>query len=226
MKWYLHAFKKISDFYGRSSRTEYWMFVIFNTTFAIATYTLDLIFNLTIESLGFGPFYIVYSLIALIPGLALSVRRLHDTGRKGSFIFIALLPILGAIWLLILFLMKGDDEENDYGEKPVNSDIAQFITDTKTNTIILCISLLWIFMNRIFWAIITKFWDEYYKSQTFTFLNEIINSLWMFFPLFLSLMIPNRKLKIIFLIGSVLYMMYSFYELVVAHHMNSINFQF
>lgn len=226
MKWYLHAFKKISDFYGRSSRTEYWMFVIFNTTFAIATYTLDLIFNLTIESLGFGPLYIAYSLIAFIPGLALSVRRLHDTGRKGSFIFIALLPILGAIWLLILFLMKGDDEENDYGEKPVNSDIAQFITDTKTNTIILCISLLWIFMNRIFWAIITKFWDEYYKSQTFTFLNEIINSLWMFFPLFLSLMIPNRKLKIIFLIGSVLYMMYSFYELVVAHHMNSINFQF
>ncbi|MBN8642498.1 MAG: DUF805 domain-containing protein [Flavobacteriales bacterium] len=226
MKWYLHAFKKISDFYGRSSRTEYWMFVIFNTTFAIASYILDLIFNLTIESLGFGPFYIVYSLVALIPGLALSVRRLHDTGRKGSFIFIALLPILGAIWLLVLFLMKGDDEENDYGEKPVNSNIAEFITDAKTNTIILCISLLWLFMNRIFWAIITKFWDEYYKSQTFTLLNEIINSLWMFFPLFLSLMIPNRKLKILFLIGSVLYMIYSFYELVAAHQMNDINFQF
>ena len=75
MKWYLHAFKKISDFYGRASRTEYWMFVVFNTTFAIASYTLDLIFNLTIESLGFGPFYIAYSLIAFIPGLALSVRR-------------------------------------------------------------------------------------------------------------------------------------------------------
>lgn len=226
MKWYLHAFKKVSDFYGRSSRTEYWMFVVFNTSFAIASYMLDLIFNLTIESLGFGPFYIVYSLVAFIPGLALSVRRLHDTGRKGSFLFIALLPFLGAIWLLILFLMKGDDDENDYGEKPINSEIANFITDTKTNTIILCISLLWIFMNRIFWAVVTKFWDNYYQSESFKLLNEVINSLWMFSPLLLSLIIPNRKLKIIFIIGSVLYMIFCFYELVAAHLMNSSNFQF
>jgi uncharacterized membrane protein YhaH (DUF805 family) len=226
MKWYLHAFKKVSDFYGRASRTEYWMFYVINTAFAIAAYTLDLIFNLTIESLGFGPIYILYTLAAFIPGLALSVRRLHDTGRKGSFILIILLPFLGAIWLLILFLMKGDEEENDYGEKPVNSDIAEFITDTKTNTIILCISLLWIFMNRIFWALITKFWDDYYKNPSFTIINEVINSVWMFFPLFLSMIIPNRKLKIIFIIGSVLYMIYSFYELVRAHLMNSSTFQF
>ena len=223
MKWYLHAFKNVSDFYGRASRTEYWMFYVFNTAFSIASYALDLIFNLTIESLGFGPIYILYTLVALIPGLALSVRRLHDTGRKGSFIFIVLLPFLGAIWLLILFLLKGDDDENDYGEKPVNSDIADFITSTKTNSIILCVNLLWIFINRIYWVIVTKFWDDYYRSELFTRINEFINVLWMFSPLLLSLIIPNRKLKIIFMIGSVLYMIYSFYELVGAHLMNNSN---
>jgi uncharacterized membrane protein YhaH (DUF805 family) len=226
MKWYLHAFKNFLNFNGRASRTEYWMFVLLNTTFAIASYSIDLLFNLGFGELGYGPFYIVYTLVAFLPGLALSVRRLHDTGRKGSFIFIALLPFLGAIWLLILFILKGDDEENDYGEKPVNSDIATFITDAKTNTIILCVSLLWIFMNRIFWAVVTKFWDDYYKSETFKLMNEAINSLWMFFPLLLSMMIPNRKLKIVFLIGSVIYMIYNFYEIVVAHHLNSSNFQF
>lgn len=226
MKWYLHAFKNFLNFNGRASRTEYWMFVILNTTFAVASYTIDLIFNLGFGELGYGPFYIIYSLIAALPGIALSVRRLHDTGRKGSFIFIALLPILGAIWLLILFLMKGDDEENDYGEKPINSDIAEIITDAKTNTIILCSSLLWVFMNRVFWALVTKYWVDYYKSHTFTVINEIVSSLWMFFPLFLSMMIPNRKLKFIFLIGSIIYMVYNFYELVVAHQMNSYNFQF
>jgi uncharacterized membrane protein YhaH (DUF805 family) len=226
MKWYLHAFKNFANFCGRASRTEYWMFYVLNTAFAIAAYTLDLIFNLTFESLGFGPLYILYTLAAFVPGLALSVRRLHDTGRKGSFILIVLLPFLGAIWLLILFLLKGDDDENDYGEKPINSEIAEFITDIKTNTIILSICLFWLLMNKVFWSVVTRLWDDYYKNTSFTVINEVINALWMFFPLFLSMAIPNRKLKIIFIIGSVLYMIYSFYELVQAHLMNSSNFQF
>lgn len=226
MKWYLHAFNNFANFDGRASRTEYWMFVVFNTTFAIASFTIDLIFNLNFESLNFGPFYILYTLVAFVPGLALSVRRLHDVGRNGFFIFIALLPIIGSIWLLVLFLMKGDDGENGYGEEPVNSDIAEFITDTRTNTIILSISLLWILTNRLFWAIVTNFWNEYYKNESFTVIGEIINSLWMVFPLFLSLAIPNRKLKIIFIIGSVIYMIYNFYELVQLHYINNVNFQF
>jgi uncharacterized membrane protein YhaH (DUF805 family) len=226
MKWYLHALRNFANFDGRASRTEYWMFLLFNTTFAIASYSIDLIFNLGFGELGFGPFYILYTLIAFIPGLALTVRRLHDVGRNGFFILIALLPILGSIWLLILFLLKGDDEENDYGEKPINSDIAEFLTNSKTNTIIISTYLFWVFLNRIFWAVVTKFWDDYYKSETFKLINEIVNSLWMFFPLFLSLAIPNRKLKIIALIGSIIYMVYSFYELVSAHQMNNTNFQF
>lgn len=219
MKWYLHAFKNFTNFDDRASRTEYWMFLLFNTTFAIACYIIDLLFNICFEKYGFGPVYLLYSLIAFLPGLALTIRRLHDTGRKGSFVFIALLPVLGAIWLLILFLMKGDDEENDYGEKPINENIGSIINDDQTNNTILIICLFWLLINKIYWVLLSKYLPDFYTNEFFKHFNAIINSLWIFFPLFLSLTVKNVKWKIILLICSVIYLVYGFYEVVEAHLM-------
>lgn len=118
MKWYLKALSNYAGFTGRSRRSEYWFFVLFNVIFAIAAATLDMILGLTIGVLPYGPFYILYGLAMFIPGLAVSVRRLHDVGNSGWMILISIIPIVGAIWLLILMVTDSEAGENEYGPNP------------------------------------------------------------------------------------------------------------
>jgi uncharacterized membrane protein YhaH (DUF805 family) len=60
-------------------------------------------------------------LAVIIPGIAVSVRRLHDVGKSGWFLFIGLIPIIGAIWLLVLFCTDGNPGVNEYGPNPKES---------------------------------------------------------------------------------------------------------
>ena len=62
--------------------------------------------------------YAIYTLAVLIPNLAVSVRRLHDVGKSGWMCFIALIPLIGAIWLLVLMLTDSNSGENEYGANP------------------------------------------------------------------------------------------------------------
>ena len=118
MNWYLKVLRQYSDFNGRARRQEYWMFVLFNIIFSIAAAVLDMILGTTIEGIGYGPVYIIYGLIVLIPGLAVSVRRLHDVGKSGWMMFVILIPIVGAIWLIVLMATDGTPGENEYGANP------------------------------------------------------------------------------------------------------------
>lgn len=112
MNWYLEVLKKYAEFSGRARRKEYWMFVLFNM---IISFVLELV-----EGLFGGPgiLYMIYGLAVLIPGLAVSVRRLHDVGKSGWFLFILLVPIVGAIWILILHCTDSLPGENQYGPNP------------------------------------------------------------------------------------------------------------
>ncbi|MBT3559904.1 MAG: DUF805 domain-containing protein [Flavobacteriaceae bacterium] len=58
------------------------------------------------------------ALVHFIPSLAVLVRRLHDVGKSGWFYFIVLIPLVGAIWLLVLFCTDGDQGENKWGPNP------------------------------------------------------------------------------------------------------------
>ncbi|HPT31155.1 MAG TPA: DUF805 domain-containing protein [Prolixibacteraceae bacterium] len=125
MNWYLQVLKKYADFSGRARRKEYWMFVLFNLIFIVAAGVLDNIFGTTFKISGYGeaamPYgwlYMLYALFVLIPGLAVCVRRLHDVGKSGWMILIALIPLIGAIWLLVLYCTAGDAGENKYGPDP------------------------------------------------------------------------------------------------------------
>ena len=69
-------------------------------------------------SYGYGWIYVLTLLIHLIPSLGLVVRRLHDVGKSGWFFLISLIPLVGAIWLLVLFCTEGNSEENKYGPSP------------------------------------------------------------------------------------------------------------
>lgn len=118
MKWYLEVLKKYAQFEGRSRRTEYWMFVLFNLIFVGVATLLDNVLNLTVGELPYGVFYFIYILAVLIPGISVAVRRLHDVGKSGWMYFIVLIPFIGSIWLLVLFVSDSEAGENQYGPNP------------------------------------------------------------------------------------------------------------
>lgn len=118
MNWYLTVLKKYAVFSGRARRKEYWMFVLFNIIFTIVAVILDNVLGTAIENVGYGLFYIVYGLAVIIPALAVTVRRLHDSGKSGWWIFISLVPIIGGIWLLVLLVMDSQAGTNQYGPNP------------------------------------------------------------------------------------------------------------
>jgi uncharacterized membrane protein YhaH (DUF805 family) len=94
------------------------MFALFNFIFTVVAIRLDNVFGLTVGKLPYGFFYFLYTIAVLIPGLAVAVRRLHDAGKSGWFMFIALIPIVGAIWLLVLVCTDGVAGTNEYGPNP------------------------------------------------------------------------------------------------------------
>lgn len=126
MEWYLKVIKNYVGFSGRARRKEYWMFALFNMIFLIIACVLDNVFGTTFkihsvfgsQNLPYGYFYLLYALVVFLPGLAVAVRRLHDTGKSGWFMFIALIPIVGGIWLLILMCTDSTTGENEYGLNP------------------------------------------------------------------------------------------------------------
>lgn len=122
MNWYLKVLKQYTDFSGRARRKEYWMYTLFNVLFSIAAMVIDNVLGLSFElqgqSMGYGYVYVLYVLFVLIPGLAVAVRRLHDVGKSGWFLLIGLIPLIGSIWLLVLFCTDGESNSNKWGNNP------------------------------------------------------------------------------------------------------------
>ncbi|MEA1921891.1 MAG: DUF805 domain-containing protein [Pseudomonadota bacterium] len=112
MEWYIEVLKKYAVFSGRARRKEYWMFFLFNV---IITFVLGIIEWLLGSS---GILGTLYSLAILVPSIAVSIRRLHDTGRSGWWLLIGIIPFIGAIVLFIFMIQEGKDDENVYGSNP------------------------------------------------------------------------------------------------------------
>jgi uncharacterized membrane protein YhaH (DUF805 family) len=118
MKWYVKVLKQYADFSGRARRTEYWMFVLFNIIFAIVAVILDNVLGTAIQGIGYGLIYGLYVLGMLIPGIAVVVRRLHDVGKSGWMFLIVFIPLVGAIWLLVLLFSDSEQDNNKWGQNP------------------------------------------------------------------------------------------------------------
>lgn len=112
MNWYLQVFKKYAVFTGRARRQEYWMFFLFNMIISFALSFIEGIVN------GPGVLGVLYALAVLVPGLAVTVRRLHDTNRSGWWVLISLVPIVGVIVLIVFAAQDGQAGENQYGADP------------------------------------------------------------------------------------------------------------
>ena len=107
MKWFIKCFKQYADFKGRARRKEYWMFTLIN---GIIGFVMGLL-GLTILSW-------FYSIAVFIPSLAVCVRRIHDIGKSAWWILLFLIPVIGWIWLIILFVQDSQPGENQWGENP------------------------------------------------------------------------------------------------------------
>jgi uncharacterized membrane protein YhaH (DUF805 family) len=130
--WKKVVFKNYANFSGRARRAEYWYFVLANFVLIIPFYVIGIagIFSdsYSLSILGFA----VYGILALgmfLPSLAVAVRRLHDINKSGWSYFIALIPLIGGIILLVWFFTDGDRHTNNYGPDPKNTAGIEFDFD-------------------------------------------------------------------------------------------------
>jgi uncharacterized membrane protein YhaH (DUF805 family) len=120
--WYIGCFKKYFEFSGRARRREYWMFVLFNTLAGIAAGILGGV--LSVMAGGPIPMLLLlgpYFLGSFVPGLAVGVRRLHDTGRSGLWMLLSVVPFVnyvGWIPILVFDCLDSQPGPNQYGPNP------------------------------------------------------------------------------------------------------------
>ncbi len=110
MNWFMLALSKYAQFSGRSTRQEYWMYVLVYVIIAIVLGVIEGVLHT--RFLG-----IVLTLALLLPSLSVSARRLHDTGRSGWWQLLNLIPLVGWI-VLIVFLVQDSAPDNQYGPNP------------------------------------------------------------------------------------------------------------
>jgi len=110
------GFRNYVNFSGRASRSEYWWWVLFVVIVGIVASFIDISI---VGNAQFGPVGGLTSLALLLPNIGISVRRLHDRDKSGWFILIGLIPLVGAIILLVWFVQRGTVGGNQYGPDPL-----------------------------------------------------------------------------------------------------------
>ena len=121
MNWYITALKRYAVFEGRAQRQEYWFFLLFNILISIALSMLD--GALVVTGSGIGVLSLIYALAVFLPGLAVTVRRLHDTDRSGWWVLIGLVPVIGSIVLLVFMAIDGTPGPNRFGSNPKDQPV-------------------------------------------------------------------------------------------------------
>jgi uncharacterized membrane protein YhaH (DUF805 family) len=108
------CFRQYVGFSGRAPRSEFWYFQLFAVLLGIGAAILD----------PTGAIGGLISLALLLPSLAVSVRRLHDTNRSGWWILIGLIPLIGIILLIVWWASRGEPHSNRFGPPPLGQSIA------------------------------------------------------------------------------------------------------
>ena len=209
MKWFIKCLKHYADFSGRARRTEYWMFVLFNMIFALAwSFLLMFVFVLTNGTESDSNVYIYtslninlcYSIVLMLPGMAVAVRRLHDIGKSGWMMLVSLIPIVGGLWLLILMLTDSQPEENQYGPNPKTS-LETFSDNTKLKSagIVMTVVSSFALIYLLFFRWIAPFAVEkmYYNQVNFDviidWLPRILNLVCYAMLLATGILLLNEK---------------------------------
>jgi uncharacterized membrane protein YhaH (DUF805 family) len=116
------GFRNYIGFRGRAARSEYWYWVLFLVLLQIVAWLIDMTlfgFNTT----GVNPIGVLVSLATLLPGIALSVRRLHDVDRLGWWVLLGLIPVIGWIVLIYWACLRGTVGANRFGPDPLEGKV-------------------------------------------------------------------------------------------------------
>ena len=107
------CFNKYADFSGRALRSEFWWFVLFSLLGGIVTVIIDvMILGYSVES--YGPINLIFTVALILPGIAVTARRLHDVNRSGWWQLIEL-TIVGILLILVWNVTEGEKKKNKYG---------------------------------------------------------------------------------------------------------------
>jgi uncharacterized membrane protein YhaH (DUF805 family) len=106
------GFSNYVNFSDRACRSEYWFWILFIIVAEIVTSIIDF-------AIGLGVVTALFGLATVLPNIAVAIRRLHDLDRTGWWIFLGLIPLIGAIILLIWFCTRGTDGPNRFGPDPL-----------------------------------------------------------------------------------------------------------
>lgn len=126
MDWMLMPLRRYAEFSGRSQRKEYWMYFLFLIIVSVVLGIIEGILGIN-QMIGgaYGPLTALLGLGTLIPNIAVAIRRLHDTDRSGWWLLIALVPLIGAIVLLVFYVTDGTKGPNRFGPDPKNPGQAE-----------------------------------------------------------------------------------------------------
>lgn len=116
MHWYFDVLRKYAVFEGRARRKEYWIFALISTIVVIFLSVIDEMAGWTVWDEGLLSF--LYGVAVIVPSIAVTVRRLHDTDRSGWWCLIALIPLVGAIIVLVFMIQDGTAGDNRFGSSP------------------------------------------------------------------------------------------------------------
>ena len=112
---FFSVLKKYTEFSGRASRKEFWMFMLCNFIIGVV---FGILGRIPIIGILFKIVLALFTLAVLIPSIAVGIRRLHDTNRSGFFLLLALIPGPGIVVVLTLCALEGTSGENQYGPIP------------------------------------------------------------------------------------------------------------
>jgi len=116
------VFKNYANFNGRARRSEYWKFFLFNVLVSAAGGLLGMVITAASgeeAGLFITPAILsLYSLATILPGLAVTCRRLHDVGKSGAYIFFFFLPVVGGLLIWVWSVQDGQPWTNQYGKDP------------------------------------------------------------------------------------------------------------
>jgi uncharacterized membrane protein YhaH (DUF805 family) len=103
---------KSFTFSGRSSRSEYWWWMLASILFQIICTIIAVLGNVGVAA--------IFPILLVLPTATMIVRRLHDLEKSGWWFLIVLIPLVGMLYLIYLFIQEGDMNENIYGTVPTN----------------------------------------------------------------------------------------------------------
>jgi uncharacterized membrane protein YhaH (DUF805 family) len=110
---------KYATLSGRAQRSEYWYFFLFMVIVNIIASVLDSVIFGDIPVL-----YLIATLALLVPSIAAGVRRLHDTDKSGWWLLLGLIPVVGAIVLIVFLCQRGTVGPNQFGPDPLQASIS------------------------------------------------------------------------------------------------------